>query len=81
MPSTSAAPPAPGSVAPSAAGPTIKIGALYPLSGDNAAYGNDELAAVQIAADLFKSQGGLNGRMVEIVPADVTTPEQAQSEA
>jgi branched-chain amino acid transport system substrate-binding protein len=69
------------SAAGSASGPTIKIGALYPLSGDNAAYGNDGLAAVQIAADLFNKQGGVNGRQVEIVPADVTTPDQAQSEA
>src|SRR5215471_6120093 len=59
----------------------IKIGALFPLTGDEGAFGSDSLAAVQIAADIFNKKGGVKGRMVEIVPADVTTPEQAASEA
>lgn len=69
----------PGSSA--ASGETIKIAALFPLSGDNAAFGNDGLAAAQIAAEFFNAQGDVGGKKVEIVPVDVTTPEQAQSEA
>ena len=66
-----------------ATGGTIKVAALFPLSGDNAAFGNDGLAAAQIAADMFNQQesSGVGGKKIEIVPVDVTTPEQAQSEA
>jgi branched-chain amino acid transport system substrate-binding protein len=64
-------------------GDTIKVAALFPLSGDNAAFGNDGLAAAQIAAEFFnqRESAGIGGKKVEIVPVDVTTPEQAQSEA
>jgi len=83
-PSTSAPPTATSSAeapSPSTAAEPIRIGALFPVSGDMAAFGNDGVAAAQLAAELFNEQGGVDGRMVEIVPADVTTPEQAASEA
>ena len=71
-----------GSVPPASLGANpIKIGLIMPLTGDSAAYGNDGLAAAQIAADIFNSQGGVNGRMVEIVPANATTPDEAQAAA
>lgn len=59
----------------------IVIGALYPLTGDNAGFGGDSLAAIQTAADILNNQGGVNGRKVQIVPADVTTAEEAQAAA
>jgi branched-chain amino acid transport system substrate-binding protein len=77
---------APASAGESAAAPSanpnaIKIGLIMPLTGDSAAYGNDGLTATQIAADIFNSQGGVNGRMVQIVPANATTPDEAQAAA
>ncbi|HET9770742.1 MAG TPA: branched-chain amino acid ABC transporter substrate-binding protein, partial [Acidimicrobiia bacterium] len=48
----------------------IKIGALLPLSGDNANAGIDALNAAKIAADELNAGGGVLGRSVEIVPGD-----------
>jgi branched-chain amino acid transport system substrate-binding protein len=49
-----------------------------PLTGDSAAFGNDGLAAAQLAADVFNAEGG---RQVQIVAASATTPDEAQAAA
>ena len=49
---------------------TIKIGALLPLSGDNAEFGVEMLNAARLAADDLNASGGVLGRRIEIVSED-----------
>jgi branched-chain amino acid transport system substrate-binding protein len=49
---------------------TIKIGALLPLSGDNADLGVEMLNAARLAADDLNASGGVLGRRIEIVSED-----------
>ena len=49
---------------------TIKIGAMYALSGDKAAIGNNIMRGVDFAVDMINAQGGVNGRKIEIVRGD-----------
>lgn len=49
---------------------TIKIGAMYALSGDKAAIGTNIMRGVNFAADMINAQGGINGKKIEIVPGD-----------
>lgn len=67
--------------APVSAQDTWKIGALYPLTGNLAVLGNENLNGAQIAVEVVNEQGGINGRKVELVSGDASTPEKAQSEA
>lgn len=74
--------PAPGTASPgaqastppaSASGETIKVGGLWPLSGDNAAVGNGQRNAFQFAIDAINAAGGiksLGGRQIEVVYGD-----------
>ena len=48
----------------------IRIGALYPLTGPLAKYGNEELRGVKIAVQLVNTRGGINGRLVTLEIAD-----------
>lgn len=57
-------------------GENIRIGLACALSGANAAYGNFQLWAAELAAEEINAAGGINGRQVEIVPLD-----DAQDEA
>ena len=50
----------------------IRIGAVYPQSGPQAE-GADELAGVQIAAQLVNQDGGINGRQIQIVSRNAPT--------
>lgn len=58
-----------------------RIGALYPLSGNLALLGNENLVGARIAVDLVNERGGIAGRKVELVTGDASTPDKAQSEA
>ncbi|HEU5449346.1 MAG TPA: branched-chain amino acid ABC transporter substrate-binding protein [Acidimicrobiia bacterium] len=49
---------------------TVKIGALVPLSGDNARFGTEMLNAAQLAADDLNASNGVLGRQIEIVSGD-----------
>ena len=49
---------------------TVKIGALVPLSGDNARFGTEMLNAAQLAADDLNATNGVLGRKIEIVSGD-----------
>jgi branched-chain amino acid transport system substrate-binding protein len=61
---------------------TIKIGALWPLSGPIAKDGNDHLRAAKIATDMLNEAGGLwGGTKVELVSGDAVTPKAAMEEA
>lgn len=60
---------------------TVRIGALYPLTGNLAVLGNENLAGAKIAVDMINEAGGVGGKQVELVTGDATTPDKAQSEA
>jgi branched-chain amino acid transport system substrate-binding protein len=49
---------------------TIKIGVIYPLTGQAAAYGEDGRSACEIAQEEINSAGGIDGRQVEVVFED-----------
>jgi branched-chain amino acid transport system substrate-binding protein len=55
---------------------TLRVGALYPLSGSQGQGGIDEHRGVLLAAELA-SADGVGGRSVEIVSIDVAGPEAA----
>ena len=59
----------------------IRIGALYPLSGALALLGTENLDGARIAAEIVNDAGGIDGRKVELVTGDASTPDKAQSEA
>lgn len=58
-----------------------RIGALYPLTGSLALLGNENLNGARIAVDMINDKGGVNGKKVELVRGDASTPDKAQSEA
>ena len=51
-------------------GNTIKIGAMYALSGDKAAIGNNIMRGVDFAVEMINAQGGVNGKKLEVVRGD-----------
>ena len=48
----------------------IKIAAIEPLSGPYAALGKDIIDGIVYSADVINKNGGINGRMIEIIPMD-----------
>jgi branched-chain amino acid transport system substrate-binding protein len=59
----------------------IKIGVLLPFTGPLAKNGIENWEAMQIARDMINERGGVNGRKIEYVQGDATTPNAAISEA
>lgn len=59
----------------------IKIGALFPLTGDLALLGEESFRGVELAVEEFNANGGLDGREVKIVKGDAVDPDDAQAEA
>lgn len=59
----------------------IKIGALYPFTGDLALLGQESFRGVELAVEEINANGGINGRQIEIVKGDAVDPDAAQSEA
>ncbi len=61
---------------------TIKIGVAGPHSGDLASYGLPTVNAAKIVADKINADGGINGKMVELLIEDtVCKPEIATNTA
>lgn len=58
----------------------IKIGVIQPRSGNLAVSGEDSYLGSKIAFDLINERGGINGRQIEIVAADVPDQTAAQNE-
>ncbi|HET7912937.1 MAG TPA: ABC transporter substrate-binding protein, partial [Pseudolabrys sp.] len=58
----------------------IRIGVLLPLTGPFAKNGIENWEAMQIARDMINERGGVNGRKVEFVNGDATSPAAAISE-
>ncbi len=63
------------------AGEDIQIGAIFPLTGANAQFGQNALHGVELEADLINQQGGIKsmgGAKLKVVSADATSdPTQA----
>jgi branched-chain amino acid transport system substrate-binding protein len=55
----------------------LRIGAVYPLSGTQGPGGIDEFRGVRVAVELVNSDGGIDGRPVELVPVDVPAGDAA----
>jgi len=49
---------------------TIRIGAIYPLSGPVAAIGHNIVRGIEFAVDEINANGGIDGRMIEVIFAD-----------
>ncbi|MCO5091676.1 ABC transporter substrate-binding protein [Bosea sp. (in: a-proteobacteria)] len=60
---------------------TWRIGALFPLTGSLALLGNENLNGARIAVEMINEKGGIDGKKVELVQGDASTPDKAQSEA
>lgn len=58
----------------------IKIGTIQPMSGPLAVSGHDSQTGTEIAVAMFNEQGGVNGRLIELVSADVPDAAAAQNE-
>ena len=62
----------------SKSGDTVKVGLQAPMTGDNAQYGQDMKNGVQLAFKKINSDGGINGKKLElIVGDDKATPSEA----
>lgn len=63
-------------------GDPIRIGAIYALSGNNAAIGTNILRGIDFAAEDINQSGGVDGRPVEIIRGDTQgDADVARSEA
>lgn len=48
----------------------IVFGAILPLTGDASSYGASEKNSIEMAVEEINSQGGINGRLIEVVYED-----------
>lgn len=58
----------------------IRIGVLLPLTGPFAKNGIENWEAMKIARDMINERGGVNGRKIEYLEGDATSPAAAISE-
>ncbi|NGM88730.1 ABC transporter substrate-binding protein [Parapusillimonas sp. SGNA-6] len=58
----------------------IRMGVLQPLTGQFTKNGTEHWAAMQIARDMINERGGINGRKIEYILADIPTAAAAISE-
>ena len=56
---------------------TLRVGAVYPLSGSQGSGGRDEHRGVLLAAHLVNADGGVGGTSIEVVSTDVPAAEAA----
>lgn len=68
------------SSSPALAEEPIRMGVLQPLTGQFTKNGTEHWAAMQIARDMINERGGINGRKIEYVLADIPTAAAAISE-
>jgi branched-chain amino acid transport system substrate-binding protein len=62
-------------------GDTLRIGALYPLSGNLAALGTENFRGAELAVKVKNAAGGIGGKKIELVKADAPDATAAVSEA
>jgi branched-chain amino acid transport system substrate-binding protein len=58
---------------------TIKVGAVFPLSGPQASLAKQEYAGVQIARDFVNADGGVDGAPITLIPKDLTSEAEASA--
>lgn len=58
---------------------SVKVGALFPLSGPQAPLAKQEFLGVQIARDLANADGGVDGVPIELITRDLTSQSDAVS--
>lgn len=58
----------------------IKIGGIFPLTGANSVFGNQNFQGVETAVDLINDRGGINGRKIILLKGDGNNPQAAISE-
>lgn len=58
----------------------IKIGGIFPLTGANSVFGNQNFQGVETAVDLINDRGGINGRKIVLFKGDGNSPQAAISE-
>ncbi len=58
-------------------GPTLTIGAIYPLSGPQAKGGEEELGGVRAALEVAQKQGVVGASRIHLKVIDAQTPDQA----
>jgi branched-chain amino acid transport system substrate-binding protein len=56
---------------------TIKVGAVFPLSGPQAALAKQEYAGVQIARDFVNADGGVDGAPITLITKDLQSEADA----
>lgn len=56
---------------------SVKVGAIFPLSGPQAPLAKQEYAGVQIARDLVNADGGVDGAPIELVTRDLVSESDA----
>jgi branched-chain amino acid transport system substrate-binding protein len=66
---------------PAEAGAPIRIGALYPITGSLALLGEESWRGAEIARQFRNQKGGVAGRQIEFLRADVPDVNAAKSEA
>lgn len=49
---------------------SIKIGVVFPMTGNNAAYSEKFMRGLNLAQDEINAEGGVNGRIIELVVED-----------
>ena len=59
----------------------LKIGALFPFSGNLAALGTENFRGLELAVKAKNAAGGINGKKIELVKADAPDATAAVSEA
>src|SRR5438876_11209643 len=74
----------PAATSPNALDPTgsvatspIRIGAVFPLTGDAAPLAKEELLGVQLGADFVNADGGVVGRRIVLEVRDLESADQA----
>src|SRR5712692_11649782 len=58
---------------------SVKIGALFPLSGPQAALAKQEYAGVQIARDFVNADGGVDGAPITLITKDLQSEADASA--
>lgn len=59
---------------------SVKVGAIFPMSGNFATFGTQCFKGVELAVEQANAQGGINGDKIELVKADAADTSQAVSE-
>lgn len=58
----------------------VKIGAIFPLSGNYATFGSQCFQGVELAVEEANAKGGVKGEQIELLKADAADTSQAVSE-